>query len=739
MLAPVGSPDLVTVIAADADRSSADAIVAGMAELGVLAEPGDTAGTTASRVVAVLSRAAVVDERWQRRVGEIDATSRLVPVRLDEVDPRQVPTTLRLLNWIHWSRSHELKSRTELFAALHSDLSHYRRHRALTAEARAWADAGRPAHLLIESKEAGERARQHLADAADDVLAAPTPLIVEYVTASTTNIRRHRRRRTRRWTIRAAVAVAVTVLAVSVVVVLRIATISNNLSALGNADPVTIDHRPDRIAMLSAGILLQDGVANESLARFTLAQVLSRPWSSGVIGVEHSSRIVGAALSEEGARSLTFDGEGTLTSWDNDSLTARWRWVVPGADESGVLDADPGLSDVALATGSSLYRIDAETRQHSVVGLPAPASQIALAPVQDYVAADTDEGLFLLEDGTLARSPLVGTVLDLRQTRDGDVRALVRVGGSVRLADPRSGQVLATTQMDAHRFEKGALGADGSVAWAGADRQILRSDDDLDFQPTGQAIPDVIEVLEPLSDDRVAYGGSQFGVRIYDGRVGEVGTVCQSMVDVGALAVAADGDMVGCLDYYHLELWRTRVLSPLPIPPADLTDVAENLRDKGPDLAAVGAADGSVTLSRETATDRRPGIVLRDSGSAVTVVGLDGNHAVVAGTAAGEVFQYSVRDDLTHLSGRWRSPDGSSIVAIGREPGGADELLVRTVSGHWWRLPGCGGCQSDDDLVEQVRERLWGCYTENQIEWLGSAARTALGIRTCAPTPAAGG
>ena len=47
--------------------------------------------------------------------------------------------------------------------------------------------------------------------------------------------------------------------------------------------------------------------------------------------------------------------------------------------------------------------------------------------------------------------------------------------------------------------------------WTGPDRQLHIASDDLELTATGQAVPDVLELLQPLSDGRVAFGGAQFG------------------------------------------------------------------------------------------------------------------------------------------------------------------------------------------------------------------------------------
>jgi hypothetical protein len=46
----------------------------------------------------------------------------------------------------------------------------------------------------------------------------------------------------------------------------------------------------------------------------------------------------------------------------------------------------------------------------------------------------------------------------------------------------------------------------------------------------------------------------------------------------------------------------------------------------------------------------------------------------------------------------------------------------------------CTGCDDETVLIDRIRDRLWGCYTENQVEYLDDDSRARLRIRLCPPT-----
>ena len=77
-------------------------------------------------------------------------------------------------------------------------------------------------------------------------------------------------------------------------------------------------------------------------------------------------------------------------------------------------------------------------------------------------------------------------------------------------------------------------------------------------------------------------------------------------------------------------------------------------------------------------------------------------------------------------------------IAVGPDPDDESSILVETAGGLRWRLPSCLLC-ADDVLVERVKKRLWGCYTENQLERIHQESRDDLGVTVCAPTPTPAG
>jgi hypothetical protein len=48
-------------------------------------------------------------------------------------------------------------------------------------------------------------------------------------------------------------------------------------------------------------------------------------------------------------------------------------------------------------------------------------------------------------------------------------------------------------------------------------------------------------------------------------------------------------------------------------------------------------------------------------------------------------------------------------------------------------MPDCRGCTSGDALLDEVKARLRGCFTERQLSSIDDSVRTRLGVRVCEP------
>lgn len=498
------------------------------------------------------------------------------------------------------------------------------------------------------------------------------------------------------------------------------------------------DNRPDLLAMFSAATVLQPGYTDDGPGRVTLLDTLARHWATGYLGQDSSVSQVAAVMTTAEEQAITLDGGGNLTAWDTRSLQVLWRHVAVGPQPVRLLDADPTGRTVVVGSGTTLHIVDTSSWQQTITPLPVVPTGFALAPADGYVVVAAGRLLVVdTADGRASPAPIQGEVLALEQVTGGHALALIRQGDELVLADPRTGSSVARARRPAHPLERAAIGRDGAVAWTGPDRQLYMASARLDLVPTGQAVPDVVEVLQPMSDGRVAFGGSQFGVRIYDHRAhAEVGQICLAPVDGGTerLVVSPAEDLVGCVEGHGVELWRTRDLSPLVA--AGARPVGRSTHAAAGTFDVDGSASGGLTLTWHPTPGHPEGGGVRTlaDGGAVTVVAAD-DRWIIVGTADGDVAQYSFAPDFLVPTGLWTVPGGEPVTAVGPDSNDATSILVETQGGLQWRVPSCLLCTDDAMAIGQLRRRLWGCYTESQLEQLNPDIRLLLGVRVCPAIP----
>ena len=694
-----------------------------------------TAGIrTTSAIVPLASRAAAADPAWHAAIENLEC-DRLIPVRVDAVPADDLPPVLATRNWVDWSPDDE-RNRTAILHALRNDVDDFRAAKALQSEAEVWDRAGRPNYLVISSAERIRASQRHLRAAA---LSPTSEVVSRYLRASEKDLRRQARNRWGRWAYRAIALMVAAALVVVIPTALRSAARSNDTAALAMNALSTIDNRPDRLAMLSAATILQPGYSDDGPARVTLVDTLARPWAAGYLGQDKSVRQIAAVLTADERRAITLNDEGNLTAWDTWTLQVLWRHTAASPQPVGLLDADPTGAKVVIASGTTLHIVDTDSWQQTTTPLPVAPTGLALAPADGYVVVTAGQMLIVdAANGRASPAPIQGEILALRQTADGHALALIRQDEKLVLADPRTGSIVARATRPSHPFERAAIGRDGTVTWTGPDRQLYLGSDGLDLAPTGQAVPDAVEVLQPMSDGRVAFGGAQFGVRIYDHRAhAEVGQICLAPFDGGTeqLVVSPTEDLSGCIDGYGVELWRTRDLSPLasagPTPIGRSTHATAGVYDVD------GSADGGLTLTWHPTPEHpdREQVHTAVDGTAVTAVAA-GARWFIAGTGDGHVAQYSFSPDAIVPTGWWTVPGGKPVIAVGPDPNDETAILAETAGGLQWRVSSCLLCATDDAiLIGQMKRRLWGCYTESQLEQLNPDIRRLLGVKVCPPMP----
>ncbi len=719
----------VNIVASQTDRTVHDSLATGLANMGMRIATDASGPST----VVVLSPPALADTEWRRAV-QRHADTRIVPVALGTMPSgADVPSVVQDINYVPWDPENILDSRSRVFSALRSDLSRYQTARSLTAEANAWLAEGRSPHLLIGDRRRAQLAVDHLRDAMHDPLAAPPQHVLEFVAESYRLRRKDRTKQLRKWGVRALAALIVVALTVSVVITVRTLVKNNNLAFQGSY-PTFIGERPDRLAMLNAADLLQGDVANETVARQVITAQLPQPWSIGALNVDTDANVLDAAVSEHGDRVLTIDAGGNLALWDTQTDTAFWRRNLREGNYA-TLDASPDMAKAVATVRSDLYFVQVQPWHSTRVGLPAQPTSLAYDLAHGLAVAATESAIYVVSADGRIREADKRNVLALRRTTAGDVRALVRDGGQLAITDPVAGTTIATAALPEWRFESAALGPDGrSAAVTAADRQILFAADNLVFTRTGQAVPDAVSALAILPGGRIAFAGGQFGLRILDSRSGlTLGTVCRTFGVNQTIVAAADGDVVACLDYAMVDLWRTAQLSPVQPPTAGKSLGGSTSMTAG-DLTVTGDASGRITVTTSVQGQRRQANVPTTHGPVTSVLISPDGRSVVAGSADGEVAQLSLTSDRVTPVVNWQAPDGAPVTQVGwaDQPG---RLLARTDAGNWWAPASCDHCDETTQLVAHVRARLWGCYTANQIEFLTDESKQALGISLCQHVP----
>ncbi len=685
-------------------------------------------------VLVVVSDEAAEEQAWLNAV-DAHAGDRIIPVRSGMVHAERIPQTVRDLNWIAWDPDDLPQSRSLVFVALNSDPDRYRHNRSLTVEAQAWLAEGRKQDLLIGNRKRALAARLQVRDAAGDPLAAPSELVRDFVAASVSFVQRDRRKRALRWLGRGLAGVSVVAVATVVVLALRFAGQNTQLTSLSTTGFLAAQ-RPDWQGVLAGATVLQGDPRGQDVARRTLMDALSERWSAGTLGLNHDAGLTDLGLTHDRLHAISVDRRNSVESWNLRTDGVEWRRSLgKGRADRMDLGADDRVLAVGGGTVVHLVRIDPWQRQDTAV--PHDIETLAVSGKGDLVVVGGPAGELTAVSGGRARPlPRHQRILDLRQTTSGRVRALVRDQDRLSLLDPVSGHVFASVRRSPPRFESGTIGPDGSsVAVNDADREILYSSAHLALRPTGQAVPDGLEVLTLLSGRRIAFGGIQLGVRILDLDAGVVvGEVCRGLGSIQRIVSAPDGDMVACVNYGPAELWPTRSLSPVATPPP-----SEQAGHRRGNVVITGRTDGTLDVGITRPPSQPRHFRLNATRAAVTSVAIVGPSAtIVAGSADGEVVQIEAVQSGFATVAHWRAPAAAPVTKIAWNSA-TDELTVDS-GRRWWAPPNCMGCDGDRTLLGRLRARRWPCYPPNSLLHITGLTRAYLRLTVCpgSPQPVAG-
>lgn len=727
------------IVASDCDRDCELTLRKTLKSAGLVVQPRIVARPD-QLVVVVLSAAGLADPAFHERLEAVDRFGhenvRCIPVVRGQLDRNPVEADLAALNWITWHPDDEHRSINEIVMAASGDPRLYADHRALTAEAQSWGDAGKPAFLLIDHPKRLSEARRVLARSENDGLAPPTELLRAYVDASAAEIRAVRRKRGRRWVVRGAASLLAVALVSFVAVKSRITNDTTRISVA--ITPSINPDFPDRAAEISGAALIQGSEAVKPLARSVMRDVLVRPWGEGAIGLNGDTALLDLVNVPGENLSFSADSTGTVTRWDRETGFPLERRKL---SNKRLLSIDVSRDGRHFAAGgeNGLWLGTTKPWRSRSVQANAHVSEVVLAPADNAIVADTDEGLLVVDEESAAirrRGRNGDTVLDLRRTSDGTARALIRRGGDLVLTNPVTGRDVVRRAVAEWQFEAASIAPDGNgVALRAASRQLLWARRDLRFRPTGIAVTEGSNIVEMLTDGWVVYGGSEFGVHVAELATGlDVGQICTDLTAPHDVRSVPGETTIVCLNGVITSTWDAAEFQPAKAPGPDV-QLFESATSK--ESGVVAEVDGSGRFEIRVRADGKV------AGSAVTLrypltvsaIRPGPLFHVAAGSQGGRVFAFDVVDGEFKLTTQWQSPDGTAVKALGWTPTDDGRLHVRTASGRWWDLRPCVLCSREGRMVELARRRLGVCEAAKSLEGMAKQSRELLGLRVCPGAP----
>jgi hypothetical protein len=727
-------PDIAVVaVAADAAISQSLRRFLESAGLPVAGDAG-----SADVAVVVISQAAVDDPAWRERV-EACRGARVVPVRVDGVRSGRAPERLRPVNWVTLDAASPVTAFGTVLAAALSDPEHIRELRNLRAQAEAWTRGDRNAERLVADHGQASEARELLALLREDGYIDTSGPVGDFVEASYRQTTKERRRKRRRRAAGTAVAAAMAlVVAVTLPRILKVRGTDFN-AEIAFGDPASTRVLPEWTALQSGSLLLRGNAHQKTLARGTLASVLSLPWPLGgpVMGLGgRDATVDGLALLPGGGQAAVLlrnvpDGVDSLGLYDVRQGAVRWQ-VRLGKGYADIAAGGDGRTVVAVGkTGTAVVDLDsrkvrrlAHVESGYAVARMTRRGDVVVGRGHRLVAGSSRDGDFRTV------GPRYDTLLDVQPTGDGGARALVAVApGRYRLLDALTGAVLASADTGKPLIAAGAVAPDEvSAVFTGADGQLWRLSPGRAAEPTGIAVPERTNTVGLLRGGRVVVGGQDQParvVRLADG--GDLGTVCGGVTQLQILAMSPYGDQLGCWWPYLATLWQAP-----PGPRAALPADGLHAGATADGRTARARADGGRVLV-EPAGQKGFSLRLFDDDVTALALSADGSQ-LVAATARGELAVVSLRmsDGVARVVASWRIPGGQPATAVGWS---GTTPLAASGDGLVWQVPACPGCTTDQGLLARLKARLSGCWTARQLKSVDGATRRALGVQECGPLP----
>ncbi|HEY1920337.1 MAG TPA: hypothetical protein VGH27_32615 [Streptosporangiaceae bacterium] len=657
----------------------------------------------------------------------MQTATRLIPVRVGEIDDTRVPERLAALNWVNWQPGNVSVTAGYVLAGLFSDPARRDLSRQLSHEAEAWMHSGRRDALLISDYRRARRMTAMIRDLQADTLAAPTAVMQQYVQRSLKVSRpRYRRRRTR--LVIGVVGTVLALLAAAVVVpTIKLASFNNKESIVTSGDPAILRDLPEWSAANAAALIINGTPQEQVLARATLLREMNSPWELDALQwrIPPNSSVP----FDHGKLAIISVGLG-IAIISVDTQRALWTVVEPGGPY--FLSVDPaGNTALGLAlsgSGAIVINLDRHSLRHVAVRTAfSSGSQLTYGELgSDGTAVVRLPGLRLGELNTVT-----GAVTDLGvyppvialagKTPGGTATALIRGGnGRVDFIAVPSRKVLASLP-DTPSAEAGAISPDGRQAIVeGGDGQFWTIGTGQRAAPTGIPVPAILSSVTWATGDRVIVASQdQRGQVYYLPRAEPLGTICAQDVRVSMVIPDASSGVVSCEGPGGTTFWQ---LPPGPLPHQMPGEVRTSSWRTG---------TVTVTTSGPQIDIRGPGVnsgMFQPLSADISVVDVaDSGERVVVGDGLGEVAAIDVETGYTAVVVAWNDPDNSPIVAVGWDSG----PIATAADGQTWRIADCADCGTDAGLLRAYRARFAGCFSARQLAFMGSSTWQALGLREC--------
>ena len=313
----------------------------------------------------------LASQEWQAQATAATQTAtRLIPVRVGNIDDIQVPDRLAALNWINWQPDSVNVTAGFVLAGLFSDPARRDISRQLSHEAEAWIRSGCRDALLISDYRRARRMTAMLHDLQADTLAAPTAVMQQYVQRSLKVSRPKYRRRRARLIIGVAGTVLALLVAAVAVPTIKLGGFNNKESIVTSGDQAVLRDLPEWSAANAAALLIDGTPQEKGLARATLLRAMNQPWELDALQWQTAPN--SSAPFDHGKLAVVSFNLG-LAIINVNTQRALWTAVTPGGPY--FLSVDPaGHTALGLALSHRRYRhqpgpayLAAYSRKHGVL------------------------------------------------------------------------------------------------------------------------------------------------------------------------------------------------------------------------------------------------------------------------------------------------------------------------------------------------------------------------------------